>query len=301
MVLPVVSIADWVRDFSDFVRVRGLGKGSLGSVDLYMNEATGELVALKSLFPGTPDLTKDFMREIGALIYFRHPCILPIVGYSLPTDDDPVRIGTEYAPNGDLAQVLKQRLLPDRPPFTEDTGIAILISGIVYGMRYLHQYGLLHRDLKPRNVLVDSMGHARISDFGSSRLTSLDITLTRDVGTPRYAAPEIWLDVDEEYTGAVDVYSFGLILYECLIGSPVFPETVAPTKLAIDAAHNVRPALPATMDATVADVIQRCWSADPRNRYTFAEIADLFEGIGFKFTPSVDSERVVAYVRGIEE
>jgi aurora kinase/aurora kinase A len=299
--LPAVSIADWVRDFTDFVKVRRLGKGSFGSVDLYKNEATGELIALKSLFTTTADLTEEFMREIGALIHFRHPCILAIFGYSLPTAQDPVRIGTEYAPNGDLAQVLKHRLLSDRPRFAEDTGIAILISGIVFGMRYLHRHGLLHRDLKPRNVLVDSEGHARIGDFGSSRFTWLDITLTRDVGTPRYSAPEIWSDTEEEYTTAVDVYSFGLILYECLIGAPVFPEGITQTKLAMDAERNVRPALPATMDATVADVIERCWSADPRNRYTFEEIADRFKRIGFKFTPSVDSECVQAYVRGLPD
>jgi serine/threonine protein kinase len=273
-----------------------LGKGSFGEVALCEDPQTDERIAVKSLYKRDDhafDFTNKFMREVEMLTRLRHPCVLSIVGYSLPTETEPAQIGTEYAPNGDLDKILKQRRLGQAPRFADDTGIAIIVCGIVYGMRYLHSRGVMHRDLKPMNVLLDSSGHAKIGDFGSSRLASMNLTLTHCVGTPLYMAPEMYQD--GEYTVAVDVYSFALMLYESLVGVPVFPINVSPVALMRKVVNGERPQLPCTMNEEIREMIERCWSVDPSNRDSFHDIAGLFASIDFKLTPNVDSERVWDY------
>jgi serine/threonine protein kinase len=156
----------------------------------------------------------------------------------------------------------------------------------------------MHRDLKPQNILIDSLGHAKIGDFGCSRLGEVNLTMTHEIGTPLYSAPEMWDEGD--YTNAVDVYSFALILYECLVGLPVFPKDIAKLVLMKKVANNLRPPVPETIEPHIADIIQRCWAAESAIRYSFSQIAEIFESIDFKLTSNVNSAPVREYVREID-
>jgi len=164
-------------------------------------------------------------------------------------------------------------------------------------MQFIHSRGIMHRDLRSENVLLDERGWVRIGDLGSSRLVDLNVTQTKQAGTPLYIAPEIY--DEEEYTTAVDVYSYGLIVYELLTGRPVFPPTIPPLVLMKKAASNERPELPASMSAPAKRLIKRCWSADPDMRPTFDEIVLSLNQIKFQLTPKVDMAKVAAFISAI--
>jgi serine/threonine protein kinase len=228
------------------------------------------------------------MKEVEMLMKLRHPCILKIVGYSLPRGTVPAQIGTEFAKNRSLRDLLRNLAKPD------DTGIAIIICGIVLGMKFIHSRGIIHRDLKPENILIDEENHAKIGGLGSGRFVNIDRSLTVQVGTPLYMAPEMHDDCG--YSEMIDSYSFGLILFELLVGQPVFPSTIATLALIKKSAKWERPDLPAATNETMKKIIRRCWAPDPRIRESFSEILDHLEKIRFQITPNVDVGRVKEFV-----
>jgi serine/threonine protein kinase len=232
------------------------------------------------------DFTQMFVREVESLIHLSHPCVVAIVGYSLATRTAPAQIGTRYAANGSLRDALAKSVR-----FLDDTGKAIVVCGIVIGMAFIHSRGVLHRDLKPENILLDERGFAQIGDLGTSRFWDPGLTLTAQVGTPLYMAPEMYADPCD-YTWAVDVYSFALIVYAVLVGQPAFPLTLAPTALVEDVVMDDRPPLPVDKDATVKTIVERGWSVDATMRPSFDEIFSVPELIEFKLNPGVDPARV---------
>lgn len=143
----------------------------------------------------------------SALKRLKHPCVLPIIYYidlqpaTSTTIATPSRIGTQYAPNGSLRYVLNKIESNNSPPFVNDTWLALTVTGIVIGMKYIHSIGWIHRDMKPENILIDENGHPLIGDLGSSRLVDLNVTMTRNIGSPRYMAPEMY--EEGRYTNAI--------------------------------------------------------------------------------------------------
>jgi serine/threonine protein kinase len=107
-------------------------------------------------------------------------------------------------------------------------------------------------------------------------------------------APEMF--TDDEYSPAVDVYSFSLIVYELLVGEAAFPATLGLGALMEKVGAGARPPLPCDMDETVKGFISWCWSADPSLRDSFELILNLLRGIDFKITPGVDSRRVYEFL-----
>jgi serine/threonine protein kinase len=104
-----------------------------------------------------------------------------------------------------------------------------MIVGIILGMRYLHSQSIIHRDLKPENILLDRLSRIRIGDFGLAREDSYFFSKP-GAGTPLYMAPEIIL-LGQPPTTKVDVFAFGLILYEILVGRAVFPKSLPPAEI----------------------------------------------------------------------
>jgi hypothetical protein len=281
--IPIFS--ELVKDFGEMEEIEEIGKGAYGTVKLVRDPSTNALIALKTLDHKASD---TFMKEVEMLMKLRHPCILQIVGYSLPTKTVPAQIGTEFAKNRSLRDFLRNAAKPD------ETGIAIIICGIVLGMKFIHSRGIIHRDLKPENILIDEENHAKIGDLGSGRFVNIDRSLTVQVGTPLYMAPEMHDDCG--YSEMIDSYSFGLILFELLVGQPVFPSTIATLALIKKSAKWERPALPGAMNETVKKIIHRCWAPDPSIRESFSEIFDYLETIRFQITPNVDVGRMKTFV-----
>lgn len=125
---------------------------------------------------------------------------------------------TEYATNGSLSEIIELEKSGLSPSEWCPTKKLIIIYGIASGMAYMHSHKVIHRDLKPQNVLLDEFLNPKISDFGLSKITdflsiSMNIQSQRGLkGTPIYMAPEILLN--ENYSTASDVYAFAFVLYE---------------------------------------------------------------------------------------
>jgi serine/threonine protein kinase len=251
-----------------------IGTGGSSTVTLEEDPRTGTLVAVKHIAVSREK--EDLVRELVALATLNHPNVLRIIGWTFRDRSHSAEIQTEYAPNGSLAQLLwKLGQGQICPLFWTPTGIGIIICGIVLGMRYIHGRGIIHGDLKPGNILLNEKGHPLIADFGSSRFQSDHATPLPDTGTVRYAAPERFSE-GAVLTSKIDVFSFGLILYELVVGSPVFP----PSDSQFDVIRRLRaralPAVPPRYGPLMQDLIGRCCETDPDSRPSFQDILDLF-------------------------
>lgn len=122
----------------------------------------------------------------------------------------------EYCENGDLSQIL------DEHSILEEKCAKFLIAELVLGLRFLHRKGVLFRDLKPENLLLDSEGHVRLADFGLAKQLNPqeDVRAQSFCGSPAYLAPEMLKK--EGVTKSGDIYQVGVVLYEMLVGIPPY-------------------------------------------------------------------------------
>jgi hypothetical protein len=298
-----VYMSRWVKDFGQMVTIRAIGQGVFGVVTLVEDPVTHDQTALKSIEMKTAggDISELFVQEVEMMIRLRHPCVLPIVGYSLPTSTSPGRIGTKYAINGSLRSALDARRSGSCPSFLDATGVSIILTGLAIGMKFIHSRGVIHRDLKPANILIDERGWPQIGDLGSSRLVSLDVTLTQNVGTPLYMAPEMYEEC--EYTSAIDVYAFALIAYEVLAGDYVFPPHISRLALMKESSQFQRPPFPEWVKPPMRQIIGLGWLPNVSARPSFESILTDLESANFDVTGCGDSSRIydfVSHVRRIE-
>jgi hypothetical protein len=253
---------------SDFLGYRIeelLGRGGMGVVYRAYDLRLKRPVALKLV---TPSLARDerfrerFARESELVMSLEHPNVVPI--YDAGDVDDRVYLAMRLVDGNDLGALLRAEgaLGPVR-------ALAICAQ-IAAALDAAHARGLVHRDVKPSNVLLDASEHAYLADFGLTRRLDDEAGAgaeDRAVGTPAYLAPEQiegW-PVD----GRTDIYALGCVLYECLTGEPVFPRT---SRLAVAWAHledeppkpsRQRAELPQTLDA----VVERALAKEPEQRY----------------------------------
>jgi serine/threonine protein kinase len=227
-----------------------------------------------------------FMREVKSLVKLNHPCVVRILHWATSADRKHAEIHMEFASSGSLAEVLEEVNSGDEPAFWNPTGIGILVCGLVLGMRYVHSRQILHLDLKPSNIFLNTNGHPLIGDFGSSCLVC-DAPRSEDAETVYYAAPELFQE-NAERTVKCDVFSFGLILYEMLVGRPVFK----PSEGAFAAVRRLRsgnlPEIPPLAGSVMAELIPKCWTKNPRERPSFQQIFTMLEAREFKILPDAD-------------
>jgi serine/threonine protein kinase len=163
-------------------------------------------------------------------------------------------------------------------------------------MKYIHSKGFIHRDLKPENIFIDDNNRIRIGDFGSSRLFEAGVTMT-SVSTPLYLAPE----TDEgHYDCKVDVYSFGLIMYEIVTNDAIFsgpPDNKL--KLLSQLLSGWRPNV-SNVKPLSRSIIERSWSLDAKMRPSFEDIwRELYVG-GFDIVEGVKKADVESFLSWIE-
>jgi serine/threonine-protein kinase TNNI3K len=277
-----------------FVMLKDLPNTTI--VTLWQNVETKQEVAMKQ-FPPIANAEEEFKGEANSLFRLRHPLILRFLFCVLPHGGIGPRIVTEYLGGGSLADILK-----DPIRWWTATRKAITVAGIVVAMKYVHACSLIHRDLKPANILFDDDHQVRIADFGSSRIYALDVTMRRSVGTPLYMAPELFDGREPRYDQKVDVYSFGLILFEVAVGGGILstPEGIR-SAWAFLKRKGGRPEIPSTVLSPVSALIRRCWSEDPASRPSFAEIFEILEGMNYEIVQGVRVTEVRAFLSLIEE
>lgn len=140
-------------------------------------------------------------------------------------------------------------------------------------MAYMHGMGMLHRDLKSANCLLDLGGGAKLSDFGLAKFE--DEATTDNFGTFRWMAPEVARQ--EGCSRASDVYSFSMLLYELVTHEVPFEDLTAELAAAVVAQNGARPLLLAGTPKALADVLRWCWSSEPERRPNFADVVKLLQ------------------------
>ena len=248
-------------------RVESLvGRGGMGVVYRAMDLSLQRPVALKLI---APELAEDeqfrarFLREPRLAASLDHPSVVPI--YEAGEWEGQLYLAMRYVEGSDLRTVLERdgKLPPERA-----VGVLAQVADALDGA---HRRDLVHRDVKPANILLDEDGHAYLSDFGiTKQLGSGTADTERLVGTLDYLAPEQIRG--EEVDGRVDCYALGCVLYECLTGTPPFRRATEAQTLW---AHMQEDPLPLPENSSLDKVVLKALAKDRENRYeTCSEFVD---------------------------
>jgi serine/threonine protein kinase len=240
-----------------------------------------------------------FLREVETLSSLNHVCVVRLLGCVLSDREKRAEIHLEYAAHGSLEGILREVKQDGRPKCWSATTTAIVISGIVLGLRYIHSKGFIHQDLKPSNILISGQCRALIADFGAARECAIDATPDGLTGTINYAAPE---QLEEALpTAKIDVFSFGLIVYEIVVGSKVFPMSEPPFSIIKKLRSGYVPVIPGSIFPWIRELILSCLSSTPDDRPSFEEILVTLRRNDFNISEGVDRSSVRCYVEGVEE
>ncbi|CAI5504691.1 unnamed protein product [Closterium sp. Naga37s-1] len=213
-----VAMADVLRATAGWAAERRIGSGGYGVVYRGVSPLDGcTLWAVKR----AQVLTNDFRREIDEMASKHHPHLVRLLGYCVDYDAAAERMEQiaiyEFMPNGDLHHRLHgdENKAADFTPLTLQQRLDILI-GVARALEYLHSFGIVHRDVKPANILLDAHMQAKLADFGLLRLAggSCSLQSTRVRGTPGYVDPVY--SITHKATPTADVYSFGVVMMELL-------------------------------------------------------------------------------------
>jgi TPR repeat protein len=286
-------LSEFKVDANSLQTVKVLGIGVSGTTKLMIGQGSKKFAVKCYSQSCWPEI---FCQEFEAMCRLTDPCIVPCYGFSVTFGDFKRRSAAlvmKYMKHGSLRDVLDSVKSGSPPDFWDETGIAIIVCGIVYGLELVHSQGIIHRDIKPENLMLDGRGHCLIGDFGSSRFFSAGCRLSQEVTTPLYAAPEQLNGL--AYTNKIDVFSFAVVLHEILGGelddSLVFLMSVM---------MGERLNFPESMSEDMKSLISRCWAQNADDRPSFHEILAELKRIDFKILPGVDSSRVREFASGIE-
>ncbi len=272
---PRVTVASGLR-IGSCTLVRKLGEGGFGVVWLAVQDhPVRRQVAVKTI-TGLASLSAEsrerFRIEAAAMAALDHPAILPV--YQFGEDD----AGGDRVPFLTMKLAAGGTLAERRPALrTKWREIAALMAAVAEAVHYAHERGVLHRDLKPGNILFDEAGRPFVSDFGMAKLAGNDTGLTRTAatfGTPHYMAPEIVQGDMRAATTASDLWALGTMLYELLAGRPPFDAESLPVVLR-KIAEEPAPALPPDVPRDLAVIAGKSLHKEPARRYgSVREFAD---------------------------
>jgi len=260
--------------FGDYELLEELGRGGQGVVYRARQKSLNRTVALKVIGLGqwssTPHL-KRFRHEAEAAASLEHPQIVPI--YEIGERDGSCYFSMKFVEGGQLDEVIS------RAPMSPRRAAELLVK-IARTVQFAHEHGILHRDIKPGNILLDKNGEPHLTDFGLARLIEQESTVTNSfdvLGTPSYMSPEQAAGRTKELTAAADVYSLGAVFYQMLTGEPPFAggTTYETIRMVLESEpRNPRTRNP-KVDAELATICLKCLEKNPAQRYeSAAALAD---------------------------
>jgi serine/threonine protein kinase/tetratricopeptide (TPR) repeat protein len=245
-----------------------LGQGGMGAVYKARDREVDREVALKVIRPeltGHPDIVRRFKQELILARQVTHKNVVRI--FDLGEAEGAKFISMEYVDGRDL-----KSLLAERGKFEPEDAIGI-IEQVCHALDAAHTAGVIHRDLKPQNIIVDKHGRVAVMDFGIARTTEASgLTQTGVLmGTPEYMSPE--QAKGEEVDSRSDLFSLGIIFYELLTGQTPYAAATPTASLVKRIQERAVP--PAKLDSAIPkyvnDVVVRCLEIDPQHRYATAQ------------------------------
>ena len=256
-------------EFDDYELIQEIGRGSQGVVYRARQKSLNRTVALKVIGLGrwaTEAHVRRFRFEAEAAASLKHPFIVPI--HQIGEREGCCYFSMDLIEGGQLDAVMRRE--PIHIPHAVE-----LIAKLARTVHYAHEHRILHRDIKPGNVLLDAEGQPHLTDFGLARLVEAenDVTRTADVlGTPSYMAPEQANGRYARLTRATDVYGLGAVLYELLTGHPPFAgETTYETiRLVLQTEPQAPRLLNPKVDRDLSTICLKCLEKDPQRRYSSA-------------------------------
>src|SRR5437667_9094301 len=258
-----------LMDFGDYELLEQIGRGGQGVVFRARQKSLNRIVALKVIGLGhwaTEAHLKRFRLEAEAAARLEHPGIVPI--HEVGERDGSCYFSMKFVEGGQLDEVIKRTPMPIRRAVE-------LIEKVARTVHYAHEHGILHRDIKPGNILLDGKGEPHLTDFGLARLVETESTVTRTMevlGTPSYMAPEQAVGNDARISSATDVYGVGAVLYQLLTGQPPFAggTTYETIKLLLDTEPRQPRLFNPKIDRDLSTICLKCLEKDPKRRYPSA-------------------------------
>jgi serine/threonine protein kinase len=264
-----------------------LGNGSFGSV--FKCQCRGEIAAVKIFLTSNITEVKAVENEVNLLARLQHPNVVRFIGYAFK--------GREHFIVAELMSMDLRRYLEENvhegqssPPLSLLLAVDIMLQ-LAEAMKYLHESGVMHRDLKSNNVLVNvietedshllSSVQVKVADFGMSKLNmNNSMFTTMQVGKAQWRAPEVFEDEQntEKYTKAADVYSFAMVFFEVLTGEIPFAK-IRPYQIFLRVRFGDRPTLPPedSCPGHLSAFIKECWATQPKDRPKFPEICQMLQ------------------------
>jgi TolB-like protein/Tfp pilus assembly protein PilF len=258
------------EELGDYQLLEEIGRGGQGLVYRARQKSLNRIVALKVIGLGrwaTKAHIKRFRLEAEAAASLDHPCIVPI--HEIGESDGSCYFSMTLVEGRRLDEVIKSESVSNRRA-------AELIVKLARTVHYAHKRGILHRDIKPGNILIDGDGEPHLTDFGLARLVERESTITgtfvEALGTPSYMAPEQAAGDAAQLTQATDVYGLGAVFYHLLTGHPPFVgSTIYETVGLVLETEPRRPhLLNRKVDRDLSTICLKCIEKDPERRYPSA-------------------------------
>lgn len=288
---------EWEIDLKELVLKGKIAQGTFGAV--YRGVFGGQDVAVKLLDWGEEETNTQakvvamrtaFRQEVAVWHKLDHPNVTKFIGASMGSSDlmldasDTVGsfqgpssaccVVVEYLPGG----TLKSYLIKNRRKKLAFNVVIQLALDLSRGLSYLHSKKIVHRDVKTENMLLDRNRTLKIADFGVARVEAQNPKdMTGETGTLGYMAPEV-LD-GKPYNRKCDVYSFGICLWETYCCDMPYADLSFAEMTSAVVRQNLRPEIPRCCPGSLANVMKRCWDANPDKRPEMDEVVQLLENI----------------------
>src|ERR1044071_257578 len=258
-----------LADLGDYELLEEIGRGGQGVVYRAHQKSLNRTVALKviGLGPWTTEAhLKRFRREAEAAAHLEHPSIVPI--YEVGERDSQCYFSMKFVEGGQLDEVVSRVPIPIRRAVE-------LIAKLARTVHHAHEHGILHRDIKPGNILLDANGEPHLTDFGLARLLEAESTITHTLevmGTPSYMAPEQAAGETTKLNKTTDVYRLGAVFYQLLTGHPPFAggTTYETIRLLLDTEPRQPRLWNRKIDRDLSTICLKCLEKDPKRRYSSA-------------------------------
>ncbi|XP_044429310.1 uncharacterized protein [Triticum aestivum] len=263
---------------SDLEELRELGSGTFGTV--YHGKWRGSDVAIKRIsdrcFVGKPSeeqrMKTDFWNEACKLSSLHHPNVVAFYGVVLDGPGGSVATVTEYMANGSLRQALQRH---ENRIFDRRRRLLIVMD-VAFGMEYLHGRNIVHFDLKSDNLLVNLRDPQRpickVGDLGLSKVKCQTLISGGVRGTLPWMAPELLNGSSNLVSEKVDVFSFGIVMWELLTGEEPYADLHYGAIIGGIVNNTLRPLVPESCDPQWRSLMEQCWSAEPTERPSFTEV-----------------------------